>query len=83
MQSLAKQSQELLGLQLSPAQLEALAIYQKELLEWNERVNLTAIRDPDQVLVKHFLDSFTCVCGEHPEARENLFSFFLAKQAKY
>jgi len=38
-----------------------LAQYEQELLAWNERFNLTAIRDVEEVRVKHFLDSLTCV----------------------
>src|SRR5690349_10474973 len=33
--------------------------YREELLEWNSRFNLTAIKDPEEVLIKHFLDSLT------------------------
>jgi 16S rRNA (guanine527-N7)-methyltransferase len=35
--------------------------YEKELLEWNSRFNLTAIRDPDSIRTKHFLDSLSCI----------------------
>src|SRR5579859_3623153 len=31
--------------------------YRQELIEWNERFNLTAITDPGEILFKHFLDS--------------------------
>lgn len=33
--------------------------YREELLAWNTRINLTAITDPEDVLLKHFLDSLT------------------------
>jgi 16S rRNA (guanine527-N7)-methyltransferase len=33
--------------------------YQQELLDWNTRMNLTAITDPGEVQIKHFLDSLT------------------------
>lgn len=33
--------------------------YMKLLLEWNEKMNLTAITEPDEVLLKHFIDSVT------------------------
>src|SRR5438874_5200493 len=33
--------------------------YRQELLDWNTRMNLTAITDPDEVLSKHFLDSLS------------------------
>ena len=31
----------------------------KELLEWNEKINLTAIKDEKEFVVKHFIDSLT------------------------
>jgi 16S rRNA (guanine527-N7)-methyltransferase len=49
------------GLRLSPRQREALLLYESELMAWNERFNLTAIRDNEEIRVKHFLDSFTCL----------------------
>jgi len=48
-----------LGLQLSPRQLEQFYIYYQELLDWNRRLNLTAITDYKSVQIKHFLDSLT------------------------
>ena len=29
------------------------------LLEWNEKINLTAITEPDEIILKHFIDSLT------------------------
>ncbi len=49
-----------LGMELTPAQVQAFDWYEKELLDWNERFNLTAIRNPEGVRAKHFLDSITC-----------------------
>jgi 16S rRNA (guanine527-N7)-methyltransferase len=48
-----------LGIHLDERQREQLAIYRALLLDWNRRMNLTAIVDPQEVLVKHFLDSLT------------------------
>ena len=48
-----------LGLQLSPRQLEQFNTYYQELIDWNKRVNLTAITDYEEVQIKHFLDSLT------------------------
>ena len=45
------------GLSLSAAQLEAFSTYAGLLVEWNEKINLTAITDPEGIEVKHFLDS--------------------------
>jgi 16S rRNA (guanine527-N7)-methyltransferase len=49
------------GLKLTTHQVRLLAQYEQELLVWNERYNLTAIRDLEEVRVKHFLDSLTCI----------------------
>lgn len=48
-----------LGLNLSEQQREQFFRYRAELLDWNTRVNLTAITNPGEVLVKHFLDSLS------------------------
>ncbi|HVB20978.1 MAG TPA: 16S rRNA (guanine(527)-N(7))-methyltransferase RsmG [Ktedonobacteraceae bacterium] len=48
-----------LGLALSDTQLEQFLTYREELLDWNTRMNLTAITNPEEVLLKHFLDSLT------------------------
>jgi 16S rRNA (guanine527-N7)-methyltransferase len=48
-------------LRLSPSQQAILALYERELMDWNTRFNLTAIRDPEEVHIKHFLDSLTCL----------------------
>ncbi len=48
-----------LGLTLSDTQFEQFLLYRAELLDWNTRMNLTAITNPDEVLLKHFLDSLT------------------------
>jgi len=48
-----------LGLPLPAALLPPLRRYLELLGEWNQRLNLTAITDPQQVAIKHFLDSLT------------------------
>jgi len=48
-----------LGLELKPGQLEQFNTYYQELLDWNKRVNLTAITGYEEVQIKHFLDSLT------------------------
>lgn len=35
--------------------------YRDLLLEWNENINLTAITDPEEIRIKHFEDSLTCL----------------------
>lgn len=46
-----------MGLNLLPAQTTAFAAFTEELLAWNARFNLTAITDPEQVEIRHYLDS--------------------------
>jgi len=66
-----KDIQTLLGLRLSPRQLAAFERYEQDLLSWNEKFNLTAIRDLEGIRTKHFLDSLSCllVMRENPPLR--------------
>jgi len=61
MEKLAEQVFQQVGLRLNKKQLAALARYEQELLEWNSRFNLTAIRDVEAIRTKHFQDSLTCL----------------------
>lgn len=61
MKDLAKYAHALIGIRLAPAQLVALETYEHELMDWNARFNLTAIQETEQIRVKHFLDSLTCL----------------------
>ena len=61
MKELARQVHALVGLRLTHPQLAALGQYEGLLLEWNSRFNLTAIRDPQEIRTRHFLDSLTCL----------------------
>ena len=60
METLARDAQALFNIHLSSRQIMALTTYEKELLEWNQKFNLTAIRDSESIRTKHFLDSFYC-----------------------
>ncbi len=61
MKELIQNARALLNISLTPAQIAAFEIYERELLDWNQRMNLTAIRDAPGVRIKHFLDSLTCL----------------------
>lgn len=61
MDQFVQDAQQLLNVRLSNAQVDSFRLYQQELLTWNEKFNLTAIRDIEQIRTKHFLDSLTCV----------------------
>src|SRR4030042_782532 len=57
-----------LGLSLTLEQTQQFQLYYQELIEWNKRVNLTAITDYEEVQTKHFLDSLTLVPALEGEA---------------
>ncbi len=44
---------------LSNAQIDKFSQYARLLAEWNEKINLTAITDPEGIVIKHFLDSLS------------------------
>lgn len=44
--------------ELTPDQLEKVAIYLSLLLKWNAKVNLTAVRDAENIVARHFGESF-------------------------
>ena len=47
-------------IKLTEQQLEQFDLYDRLLVEWNRKINLTAITDPQGVAVKHFADSLAC-----------------------
>lgn len=54
--SLLLESAQALGIPLSETQTDQFMQYLSLLLEWNEKMNLTAITDPVEVVQKHFID---------------------------
>ncbi|MBW9335790.1 16S rRNA (guanine(527)-N(7))-methyltransferase RsmG [Herbaspirillum aquaticum] len=50
-----------MGLALSAAQIDKLMAYQALLAKWNKVYNLTALRDPAQMVTHHLLDSLSAV----------------------
>lgn len=46
-----------IGIDLSPLHISMMEQYAKELMTWNKKINLTAIKDPMQAAEKHFIDS--------------------------
>lgn len=47
------------GITLENQTVEAFDLYLRELLKWNEKMNLTAIRSEKGIVLKHFLDSLS------------------------
>ena len=56
-----KAAAELFGAELNEAQQEQFRVYEALLMEWNAKINLTAVRDAEGIRVKHFLDSLSRV----------------------
>jgi 16S rRNA (guanine527-N7)-methyltransferase len=56
-----------LGITLTPTQQAAFQLFYEELVAWNQSFNLTAITEYEQVQIRHFLDSLSCLLAE--EAR--------------
>ncbi len=59
--SFSRAASDLLGINLTTYQIEAFQWYTNELRSWNQRYNLTAITDPDEIYIKHFVDSLSCL----------------------
>ena len=61
MEQLVQDALALFNVHITGRQVSAFHTYEKELLEWNRKFNLTAIRDSESIRTKHFLDSISCV----------------------
>lgn len=48
------------GISLSAAQCEAIDLFYRTLIDVNQSINLTAITEPEDVAVKHIIDSLSC-----------------------
>jgi len=63
----SEQADSQFGVRLNARQLEAFDWYAAELQSWNQRFNLTSVTDREQIEIKHFLDSLSCLRVMHPE----------------
>ena len=50
-----------LGLTIGESQAEQFMLYLAHLIEWNKTINLTAIIDPKEIIIKHFVDSLAAL----------------------
>jgi len=50
-----------LGLTIGDSQLEQFMRYLAHLMKWNKTINLTAIIDPKEIIIKHFVDSLAAL----------------------
>ena len=60
MEKLVQEASALFHVHLTGRQVSSFVTYEKELLGWNSKFNLTAIRDSESIRTKHFLDSLSC-----------------------
>jgi 16S rRNA (guanine527-N7)-methyltransferase len=58
---------------LTQSQLQNISIYIDLLLRWNARVNLTAVRDPEEIVTRHFGESLFAARQLFPENRVESF----------
>lgn len=56
-----KEEAEKLGIVLDSKALDRFDLLEQRLLRWNQHINLTAITDSDEIVVKHFADSLTAL----------------------
>ncbi|MBZ0285339.1 MAG: 16S rRNA (guanine(527)-N(7))-methyltransferase RsmG [Anaerolineae bacterium] len=70
MATLIEQAADYFQIKLMPEQAAQFEAYGRELLDWNARVNLTAITEPDAVQVRHFLDSLSVVKAIRPYPKQ-------------
>ena len=50
-----------IGIKLNKNQIETFSLYLDLLIEWNQKINLTSLKTPQEIIIKHFLDSLTCI----------------------
>lgn len=56
-----KHGTEKMGIEISQYQIEQFIKYKDILLEWNQKMNLTAITEEREIIIMHFLDSISCL----------------------
>ncbi|MFT7558401.1 MAG: 16S rRNA (guanine527-N7)-methyltransferase [Flavobacteriales bacterium] len=67
-----KQASETLELDLTEKQYQQLLEYLALFIKWNKSYNLTAVRDPEQMLIKHLLDSLSLVPSIEKQSAQRL-----------
>ena len=59
METYLKELSKKLNIELSEGQISNLMVYKNLLQEWNQKINLTAIVEDREIILKHFIDSMT------------------------
>ncbi|TDX51775.1 16S rRNA (guanine(527)-N(7))-methyltransferase RsmG [Orenia marismortui] len=60
------------GIDLSNRQVEQFITYMNILNEWNQKMNLTGLEEPEDIIIKHFLDSISCIDGMNLTGNEKI-----------
>ncbi|MEL7567596.1 MAG: 16S rRNA (guanine(527)-N(7))-methyltransferase RsmG, partial [Dehalobacterium sp.] len=63
---------EEIGFDFTEEQLDKCQKYHDLLMEWNSKINLTAIKDQKEIAIKHFIDSIMCLKYVNINSNENL-----------
>ena len=50
-----------IGITLTQEQIEIFFSYLELLIKWNQKINLTSLESPREIIINHFLDALTCV----------------------
>jgi 16S rRNA (guanine527-N7)-methyltransferase len=67
-QNLLVNNAKALGIELSTQQIGKFQEYFNLLNKWGKSINLTAIKNPDEIVLKHFLDSLTLTAHISPKS---------------
>lgn len=59
-----------IDIEINEEQLNKFYIYMNEIIEWNNKINLTAITDEKEIITKHFVDSLSIL--KHTKNKKNL-----------
>jgi len=50
-----------MGISLHKEQIKKFSRYLELLVQWNQKINLTSLKTPQEIIIKHFLDSISCI----------------------
>ena len=58
-----KDKMKRIDIEITDKQVEKFYTYMNLLIEWNQKINLTAIIEPKEIIIKHFVDCGTILCS--------------------
>jgi 16S rRNA (guanine527-N7)-methyltransferase len=50
-----------IGINLNKEQIKKFSQYLELLIQWSQKINLTSLKTPQEIIIKHFLDSISCI----------------------